>query len=209
MAKGANAYGIKEVADVSFYPITAGEGFVYVTGATYDEATGKVTLTWSSGSAPTAAYNFDSLKISNIEVGSEEVSATGGRGNPELISWSYGKTVTLTVTDALFSMDTLDLMFGGKEVAGADSKILTIDAKTFPGNYSIVGTAVIRNFETGNDEPFVFYMPKAHPQVGGTLTMEADGDPSTFEMTIKGLAQKCGDDEDVLIRFIRATKSSS
>ncbi len=207
MAKGANAYGIKEVADVSFYPITAGGTFAYITGATYDENTGKVTLTWS-GEAPTAAYNFDSLKVSNIEVGSEEVSATGGRGNPELISWSYGKTVTLTVTDALLSMDTLDLMFGGKENAAADSKVLTIDAKTFPGNYSIVGTTVIRNYETGNDEPFVFYMPKAHSQVGGTLTMEADGDPSTFEMTIKGLAQKCGEDEDVLIRFIRATKGA-
>lgn len=205
MAK-KGSYGIKEVADVSFYPVNPNN---YITTASLGQD-GKVSLTWS-GSTPTAVYEFDSLKVSNIEVASEETSAKGGKGNPELISWSYGKTATLTITDALISMSTLDLMFGAKEDNITDAtNTLTIDANSFPVPYQIVGTTVMRSYETGKDEPFIFYIPKAQVQVGGTLTMEAEGDPSTFEMSIKALAQDLGENgvggKDVLVQFIRIAK---
>lgn len=196
-------YGLKEVADVYFYP--AGTTITIVTTGT-DYAS-------IVSAATDPDFIFDTLKVSNIEVSSEEASATGGKGNPELISWSYGKEITFTMEDAVFSMATLDLMFGargGVDDSDADSLSVIIDADTFPSNYHIVGFTYIRNKNTGVDAPFLFEIPNAKVQVGGTLTMEAEGDPTTFEMTIKAL--KSADND--LVRFHRlkagaATEHSS
>lgn len=207
MADRSKFYGLKEVADVDLFPVG--------TRVTVSYADGKVTLAGvkdKEGDAGTedvkAAYSFDTLKVTNIEVTSEQVSARGGKGNPELISWSYGKEVNFTMEDALLSMDTLDLMFGASESGADTTKSLTIDANTFPDSYLLIGQTVMRSYQDGTDHPFLFVMPKAQIQVGGTLTMEAEGDPSTFEMTVKALSASCkftGDPaarKDVLVQFI-------
>ena len=226
--KGSNSFGIKEVADVKFYKL---DPEVYVTGIEYDE-NWQASPVWSRDPGK-PEYLFDSLKVSNLEVTSEETSAKGGRGNPELISWSYGKTAILNITDALFSLDTLGLMFGMRLdgnadpldnafqtrdgllfansnnqvmiVKQSDKKSITVDAATFPSYYTIIGNSVMRRYTDGVDIPFFFYIPKAAIQVGGTLTMEAEGDPSVFEMTIKALAQDLPDHDDVLFQFYRAS----
>ena len=192
MAK-LTGFGLKEVADVEFYPRLTN---VTVTAGTAQAGPG-ITVTPTSTAAK---YTFDSLKVSNIEVASEDVSARGGKGNPELISWSYGKEITFTMEDALLSTDTLDLMFGAKEDGGST---LTIDANSFPEYYTIIGKTVVRSYEDGHDEPFIFVIPKAKVQVNGTLTMEAEGDPSTLELTIKAMSATLGDDEDVVIKFFQ------
>lgn len=195
MADRSKFYGLKEVADVDLYPVGT-----------------KITIK-NDGTVTaeaTASYSFDTLKVTNIEATSEEVSARGGKGNPELISWSYGKEVNFTMEDALLSMETLDLMFGAKEAATGDAATLTIDANTFPEPYLIIGKTVMRAYSDGKDHPFYFVMPKAQIQVGGTLTMEAEGDPSTFEMTVKALSSDCTlggtASKDVLVQFINADK---
>ena len=105
--------------------------------------------------------------------------------------------------DAVFSLATLDLMFGAKGSGnGVDDdtdKTITVDANTFPSNYHVVGMTYIRNKDTGYDAPFIFEVPNAKVNVGGTLTMEADGDPTTFEMTLKALKAKDGS----LVKFHR------
>lgn len=58
------------------------------------------------------AIYFDTLKVSNIENASESTTATGGQGNSTLITWSYGRTATLTITDALLSMQSLAALAG-------------------------------------------------------------------------------------------------
>lgn len=58
------------------------------------------------------ALYFDTLKVSNIENASENATATGGQGNSTLITWSYGRTATLTITDALLSMQSLAALAG-------------------------------------------------------------------------------------------------
>lgn len=195
MADRSKFYGLKEVADVDLYPVGT-------------KITIKKDGTVEAGAA--ASYSFDTLKVTNIEATSEEVSARGGKGNPELISWSYGKEVNFTMEDALLSMETLDLMFGAKENTTEDVATLTIDANTFPEPYLIVGKTVMRAYSDGKDHPFYFVMPKAQIQVGGTLTMEAEGDPSTFEMTVKALSSDCTlngtASKDVLVQFINADK---
>lgn len=199
-------YGLKEVADVYFFPVGTKIAMASTTGVTNKFGT-------FYASTNVANFIFDSLKVSNIEVSSEDSSATGGKGNPELISWSYGKEITFTMEDALFSMATLDLMFGASESVDDEESTPTsirIDADTFPCNYCIVGSTYMRKAEDGKDYPFVFEIPNGKVQVGGTLTMEADGDPTTFEMSIKALKKGgSGTDANALVLFHRATSGTS
>lgn len=86
-------YGIKEVADVTLYSIELDENDeeVYV-----------------------PVIYFDTLKISTLEKTAQQTSARGGLGNPELIIWDYGKEITVTLEDALYSPASQAMMWGGK-----------------------------------------------------------------------------------------------
>ena len=86
-------YGIQEVADVTLYSIELDENDdeIYV-----------------------PILYFDTLKISSLEGTSEQVSARGGLGNPELITWDYGKEITVTLQDALYSPASQSLTWGGR-----------------------------------------------------------------------------------------------
>lgn len=236
-------YGIKEVADVTFY----------------DTKTGKPVLF------------LDTLKVSTIEQTAEQVSARGGKGNPELIVWDYGKEITLNLEDALFSPQSMNLMLGGMDgeklkndlsnestdiptltrmikyeapdsskhitavkadekwynpatmeeltdasavntildtykyaycektytkagntVGTVSGKKIEISAANFPGTYRVVGETYARSQNTGNDEYFQFEIPKAKMSAENTITLEAEGDPSVFNMTMKVLRPESG-----------------
>lgn len=224
-------YGIKEVADVTFYEIA------------------------DNGEAGAPVLYLDTLKVSTIEQTAESTSARGGKGNPELIMWDYGKEITVTLEDALFSAKSMALMYGvdinntsdfGKEttilktvkpsqVSSDGSKItingqdftvsgsvtyydengssttnkasaayatakitvsgqkIVISSDKFPKTYYITGDTYARSEATGDDEFFQFIIPKAKMQSEVTLTMEAEGDPSTFNMSLKVLRPADGD----------------
>lgn len=224
-------YGIKEVADVTFYEIA------------------------DNGEAGAPVLYLDTLKVSTIEQTAENTSARGGKGNPELIMWDYGKEITLTLEDALFSAKSMALMYGvdikdtgdfGKEttilktvkpsqVSSDGSKItingqdftvsgsvtyydengssttnkasaayatakitvsgqkIVISSDKFPETYYVTGDTYARSEATGKDEFFQFIIPKAKMQSEVTLTMEAEGDPSTFNMSLKVLRPANGE----------------
>lgn len=90
MATILDKYGIKEVADVVFYELD------------------------SKGAPSAPVLYLDSLKVSTIEQSAEVVDAQGGKGNVKLISWDTNKEVKATFEDALFSVKSLAIMFGGK-----------------------------------------------------------------------------------------------
>ena len=223
-------YGIKEVADVTFYETT------------------------KSGEPGAPVLYLDTLKVSTIEQTAENTSARGGKGNPELIMWDYGKEITVTLEDALFSAKSMALMYGvdikdtgdfadeneilktvkpsqvsadgskitingqaftvsgsvtyydqngdttGKETAAyATAKItvsgqkIVISSDKFPETYYVTGDTYARSEATGTDEFFQFIIPKAKMQSEVTLTMEAEGDPSTFNMNLKVLRPANGE----------------
>lgn len=231
MASILDRYGIKEVADVMFYDIKA------------------------DGTIGNPVLYLDTLKVSTIEQTAENTSARGGKGNTELISWDYGKEITITLEDALFSAKSMALMFGdidgvskegeiyktvyfkgqqppttweangqtyevasdatyynaetGELVAKGELKaeghyyctfkvpaldigVIDINPSTFPGTYYITGDTYARSAITGKDEFFQFVVPKAKVQSEVTLTMEAEGDPSTFSMNLKVLRPDSG-----------------
>jgi hypothetical protein len=168
-------FGIKEVADVRFYEIA--DGADASAEAAYDAIKGK-----------TPVIEFDTLKVSNIESTAESSDARGGKGNAALISWDYGREVTLTIEDALMSMECLSMLFGDKT-----NDTITINANKFPGTYTVVGKTYARNEADGKDHLFTFIVPKAKIQSETTLTMEAEGDPTVIGMTLKVLRCKNGD----------------
>lgn len=58
---------------------------------------------------------LDTLKVSTIEQTAESTDATGGRGNSKLITWDYGKEITLALEDALYSPASMSAMLGSYE----------------------------------------------------------------------------------------------
>lgn len=228
-------YGIKEVADVTFYET--------------DKSTGEPTK---------PVLYLDTLKVSTIEQTAESADARGGKGNAALITWDYGKEITVNLEDALYSAKSLALMFGDEGVAiassgtilktlwkenlgkGADATVSTVtvkingsdvtltgctyydaagnsvtegtdfayvtgvvktyghieiavDANAFPGTYYITGDTYARSEVSGTDEFFQFIIPKAKVlSESNTITLEAEGDPTVFSMSLKVLRPKNG-----------------
>lgn len=183
MAAFTKKFGIKEVADVGFYKV----GDITVEGSTITAKSDPV-------------LKFDTLKVSTIEMTAESSEARGGKGNPALISWDYGREITVNLEDALLSMDTLSHLFEG--VANSDD-VITINASKFPGTYAIVGVTYARD-EDGVDNLFYFYIPKAKIQSETTLTMEAEGDPTVFNMSLKVLRGNTDGDMMQLIGVVNS-----
>lgn len=280
MASILDRYGIKEVADVTFYDIND------------DGTVGKPVLF------------LDTLKVSTIEQTAEQVDARGGKGNPKLITWDYGKEITVTLEDALFSAKSLSVMLStgavepaasttvqktavirmGSEVSGSSVKaavdyitadiydanegskrakvycgnagsapagqvlydnqftptglykedgtvmdsaynsskmlgnfntgfpsavagqkvfmtytqpvvarIITVSGDTFPGTYYVQGDTYARSDVSGKDQFFQFIIPKAKMTAEQTITLEAEGDPSTFNMNLTVLRPEDGE----------------
>lgn len=110
MASILDRYGIKEVADVTFYEIKD------------DGTPGKPVLF------------LDTLKVSTIEQTAEQVDARGGKGNPKLITWDYGKEITVNIEDALFSPKSMAIMLGDGTVAQGGGAFIRKTAVVRMGN---------------------------------------------------------------------------
>ena len=83
-------YGIKEVADVTFYSV----------------------IEIGDEELDIPVLVLDTLKVTDFNLKSTTVNANGGYGNKKVLSWSLGKEVTLTLTDALFSAASMSLATG-------------------------------------------------------------------------------------------------
>ena len=238
-------YGIKEVADVTFYDIT------------------------ETGDPGAPVLVLDSLKVTSIEQTAESAEARGGKGNAKLIVWDFGKEITVNIEDALFSPKSLSIMMADGRVTNEttdkfimkstrvvatenkqpkimlDSKevdttevtglkfyeakegnvgltetttfvkgnvyiatwkhpvaaktIITIKPDSFPGTYYVTGDTMIRSERTGKDEYFQFVIPKAKMTAEQTISLEAEGDPTTFNMSLQVLRPENGN----MVQFIK------
>lgn len=73
-----------------------------------------------------------------------------------------------------------------------DVGVINIDANSFPGTYYVTGDTYARSAITGNDEFFQFIIPKAKVKSGNTITLEAEGDPSVFNLDLHVLRPTSG-----------------
>jgi len=77
--------------------------------------------------------------------------------------------------------------------------VIDVGADTFPGTYYIVGDTYARNAISGQDEFFQWIVPKAKVQASETITMEASGDPSVFNMTLEVLRP----DDGIMMKLVK------
>lgn len=233
MANILEQYGIKEVADVTLYDLTTNLPVLYL----------------------------DTLKVSTIEQAAEQAEARGGKGNSPLIIWDYGKEITVSLEDALFTPKSMHVMFGSgsstlaaatvtvtqmkyipaedaatyteptaanfinaayydaaamatltaaptnaafyveETYEAANSYVIEVSANSFPGTYKLVGDTYARNKETGVDEYFQFIIPQAKMGAENTITLEAEGDPTVFNMTMRVLRPRDG----VMMKLVKYT----
>lgn len=140
-----------------------------------------------------------------------------GEGNPvvDTASTSIIKTVraseivgtnqvvingtTVTATDIVYYTATgsstessTDAAYATFHYTPAEAHTITISAETFPGTYYVTGDTYARSEINGLDDFFQFIIPKAKVLSEVTLTMEAEGDPSTFTMNLKVLRPSDG-----------------
>ena len=69
----------------------------------------------------------------------------------------------------------------------ATGAVIEVSGNSFPGTYYVVGDTFARSEASGNDEMFQFIIPKAKVTSENTITLEAEGDPSVFNMSLKVL----------------------
>ena len=154
---------------------------VYKEGA-QNKIDGKTTLTMKNGKL----------------LGTEDVPKPGDQSaNPQTIT--QNKEVDVEAGDHL-------RIFWDEEVDGTKNESaveVVISPDTFPGTYKVVGDTFMRSEKTGKDEPFQFIINKAKVLSEVTITLEAEGDPSTFEMQLNVLrSNDSGDNEMMkLVRY--------
>ena len=110
--------------------------------------------------------------------------------NPD---WSDMKSADDKQTIEFITFDLLDCTSAAGAWASGTSIVhdgLTIDigAEFNSNTYYITGDTYARNYQSGKDEFLQFIVPKGKVSAEDvSLTMEADGDPATFSMSVKCL----------------------
>lgn len=126
-----------------------------------------------------------------------------GANSSKNIGWSKtftapdGKTYTkiapkfYAALDGSPVTDTNGFVSGTEYFCTYDLKIsgivIDVSANSFPGTYYITGDTFARNEKSGKDDFFQFIIPKAKVTSENTITLEAEGDPSVFNMSLKVL----------------------
>ena len=68
--------------------------------------------------------------------------------------------------------------------SGDTTEMITVKSDAFSGTYKIVGDTVVTNYETKELESFQIVIYQAKINSAFEITLEAEGDPSVFDMSI-------------------------
>ena len=132
-------------------------------------------------------------KVKNHLTGEEyktQPSAATGFKYINLTKGSRGQVDKGGVLNNLFDVDDHVRIFWTQVVenAGKDEAAeIVISPDMFPGVYKVYGDTFMRSEATGKDEAFQFIIGKAKVLSNTTITLQAEGDPSTFSMTLNVL----------------------
>ena len=127
--------------------------------------------------------------------------------NPALIGTETENDETTAIEEKTKQGDHIRI-FWEEVITGAQNETesaveVTISPDTFPGTYRVVGDTFMRSEKTGKDEPFQFVINKAKVQSNVTLTLQAEGDPTTFEMTLNVLRSTNEQGENEMMKLVR------
>ena len=190
-----------------------------------DHLTGKKMTPKATKGHPVRLINLTTGTRTQISASNETPVAVYGKAidfvNPALIGMTTtgeGNEATTAATKVKTKKDDHIRIFWEEVVTGAENQEsaveVTISPDTFPGTYRVVGDTFMRSEKTGKDEPFQFVINKAKVQSNVTLTLQAEGDPTTFEMTLNVLRSTNDQGENEMMKLVRydvgaATASTS
>lgn len=198
MATILDRYGIKEVADVTFYEIN------------------------EEGKPGTPVLYLDTLKVSTIEQTAENTSARGGKGNAELVTWDYGKEISVTLEDALYSAKSMAIQFGDGTALnmGSDEGTKTIlktlwkenvdKAEAGTATATINGTKITLNgakYYTadggeGSNTDYAYVTGTVNLASSYTIDVGANSFPGTYYVTGDTYARSENSGKDDFFQFI-------
>lgn len=123
---------------------------------------------------------IDTLKIANITQEGPTKTISGGQYANPLIK--YGKTATMEMQDALGRASTMVRFFGCDYVSDdSHGSRLSITDK-FPGPFAIEGTTFFIDQKTGEKKWVYIFIPQFIPDAILTLTQDAEGDATVFDL---------------------------
>ena len=93
-----------------------------------------------------------------------------------------------------------DKVFVTYKVSAA-TKTIVISGDSFPGTYYVVGDTYARSDVDGSDQFFQFIIPKAKVTSENTITLEAEGDPAVFNMSLTVLRP----DDGIMMQLVQYT----
>ena len=133
--------------------------------------------------------HIDTLKIANITQEGPTKTITGGQYANPLIK--YGKTATMEMQDALGRASTMEKFFGCKYDAVKGRLSIT---DKFPGPFAIEGTTFFIDQKTGEKVYVYVFIPQFIPDAILTLTQDAEGDATVFDLNGNVSVTKVADD---------------
>ena len=126
----------------------------------------------------------------------------------EVVDWSTktghktGGTMVQVVEFATFDLLDCTTTKAGSTGIVSGGMTINIGASFNSNTYYITGDTYPRNVASGKDEFLQFIIPKGKVSAEDvSLTMEADGDPATFSMTVQCL--KAGDGDGSMVKFVK------
>ena len=191
----------KSLGLVSGIAPTTGASKVYMRQATDWNTSGDIPtdkgslfpLTATSAGAITLAYTPNEV-VADILV----YEANDDCGTPLSMTGATLTGKTLTVAAASNKKVVVYYTFQG----GANTEVYTIDASKFAGTYQMIGDTILRNRDTGKDEPFQIVIDNLKWSSNLNLSMSADGDPQPTEFTCDILRASDSDNMITMTRWV-------
>jgi len=136
------------------------------------------------------------MAVYKLEDGEEGVELTVDPTTP-VVDSKYTISGNVLSFDAGNNGDSMIVYY---QYEHASATVLEIRSDAFPGYYKMIGDTVIRNASNGQDESFQVVINKCKIQPTNTITFQAEGDPSVFDMNLKVFKE---DDSSKMITMIK------
>ena len=153
---------------------------------------------------------YNQKKISGFIVDGDDIYCEMGGNNRAKVS-QY--TIVTEKGVKLTASETVTAKAGEKMFVTFNYQVVgqkvEVSANTFPGTYYITGDTYARSSVSGEDEFFQFIIKKAKVTSENTITLEAEGDPSTFSMNLTVLRPDDGSAMMELIKYDLADKANN
>ena len=181
-------FGVVTVMNACIYKLK--EGKSYVGRGACQHASSQNGALLPSDFECTGLY-LDTLKIANFTQEGPTKTITGGQYANPLIK--YGKTMTCEMQDALGRAATL-VEFFGCDYDETNGRLSVTDK--FPGAFAIEGDTFFIDQKTGDKVDVHILIPQFLPEAILTLTQDAEGDATVFDLNGTVSVTKIADDAE-------------